>query len=164
MTPVSREVLVLPGAGKSVSLGGLGAVFKLFGEDTGGSFALVEHPMAPRSLGAPVHTHRHEDEYSYVLEGEIGAEVGGRALRAGPGALVVKPRGVPHAFWNPTDAPARLLEIISPGGFERYFEEMAAAFAPGAPPDMMRVAEIQARYGVEMDLGSMPRLVAEHGL
>jgi hypothetical protein len=111
-----------------------------------------------------VHTHSREDEYTYILEGEIGAEVGDRVVRLGRGELLRKPRGVPHAFWNPTDAPARVLEIISPGGFERYFAEMAEAFAVQGPPDFARLAEIQTRYGLAMDFGSVPRLAEQHGL
>src|SRR5262245_33991589 len=68
---------------------------------TEGRLAVVAHPLAPRALGSPVHTHRNEDEYSVVLEGVIGAEVGGQVIEAGPGVMLVKPKGVPHAFWNP---------------------------------------------------------------
>jgi mannose-6-phosphate isomerase-like protein (cupin superfamily) len=132
-----------------------------------GRFSLVEHPMAPRALGSPVHTHSREDEYSYVLEGEVGIKIGDRVLSARPGDLVFKPRGVPHAFWNATDEPARLLEIISPAGFERFFEEIAAVWPQDAEPDeetMGRLLEISERYGVEQDLESVPTLMAEHGL
>jgi quercetin dioxygenase-like cupin family protein len=96
------------------------------GAETGETFALVEHPIEPRILAAPMHTHRHEDEYTYVLEGEVGDEV--RIAR--PGDLVFKPRNVPHAFWNAGDVMARVLEIISPAGFERYFAEIAPLLPP----------------------------------
>ena len=99
---------------------------------SGEGFSLVEHPIAPRTLGAPMHVHEHEDEYSYVLEGEVGVQIGDEVRYARAGDLVVKPRGIPHAFWNRTDEPARLLEIISPGGFERYFAELGAAAAAPA--------------------------------
>ena len=112
-------------AGKLVWLYDLGVRFMVSGAQTGGRFALVEHPIRPKALAAPLHTHADEDEISYVLEGEVGMQIGDRELRAGPGTLVFKPRGVPHAFWNPGEAPARMLELISPAGFERYFEEAA---------------------------------------
>ena len=102
-----------PDEGDLVDLGGLGARFMLDAKQTGGSFSLVEHPMAPRTLGSPIHTHSREDEYSHVLEGRIGLLIGDEVLEATTGNLVLKPRGVPHAFWNATDAAARLLEIIS---------------------------------------------------
>ena len=105
----------------------LGVRFMIEGATTGGAFSLVEHPLPPRALGAPVHTHRNEDEYSYVLEGRIGVQLGDEVLEAGPGDLVFKPRGIAHAFWNAGDEPARLLEMISPAGFENYFRDLAPA-------------------------------------
>jgi hypothetical protein len=71
---------------------------------------------------------------------------------------------VPHAFRNPTDAPARVQEIVSPGGVERYFEEMADALAVQGAPDFARLGAIPARYGLEMDFGSIPRLAEQYGL
>jgi mannose-6-phosphate isomerase-like protein (cupin superfamily) len=132
--------------------------------ETGG-FAIVEHPIAPRTLAGPAHIHRHEDEYSYVLEGEVGFEIGDETFTAGPGELVAKPRGVWHAFWNAGDVPARVLEVISPAGFERYFAEMSALVPPAVPePDLPALAALQERYGLEMDFGSIERLSREHGL
>lgn len=144
--------------------GPLGAVLLLDPQATDGRFSLVEHPLAPRALGAPVHTHRNEDEYSLVLEGTIGVEIGGEAIEATAGDLVVKPRGIPHAFWNATDTPARLLELIVPGGFERYFAELGQILARPGPPDLAALAELGSRYGLELDPESIPRLAAEHGL
>jgi len=144
--------------------GPLGAVLVLPSEVTAGQVAVVEHPLAPRALGALVHTHRNEDEYSLVLEGTIGVEIGGETLVAGPGAVVCKPRGIPHAFWNPTDEPARLLELIVPGGFEAYFAELGAILGRPGPPDLDALGAVAARYGLELDLGSIPRLAEAHGL
>jgi len=136
------------------------------GEQTDGHFALVEHPIGPRALAAPMHTHEHEDEYTYVLEGKVGVQIGEEVLVAGPGDLVFKPRGVPHAFWNPADEPARALEIISPAGFERYFAELAPLFPPAnqGPLDGEAVNAVREKYGLEMDMGSIPVLAEHHGL
>jgi quercetin dioxygenase-like cupin family protein len=167
MTGVGRARIVLsPDEGKKVWFGGLGVRFMIEGAKTGGTFALVEHPIEPRVLAAPMHTHRHEDEYTYVLEGEIGVQVGEEVRVARPGDLVFKPRGVPHAFWNAGDTPARALEIISPAGFERYFAELAPLFPPAhdGPPDVQALGAVMARYGLEMDMGSIPLLVERHGL
>jgi mannose-6-phosphate isomerase-like protein (cupin superfamily) len=136
----------------------------LRGEHTDGGFALIEHEIMPRSLAAPIHTHSREDEYSYVLSGRVGVQIGDEVGEAGPGELVAKPRGIPHAFWNAHDEPARLLELISPAGFERYFEELAPHLSGDGPPDFERLAEIRARYGLTMDMESRERLVREHGL
>ncbi len=118
-----------PDEGEVVHLLALGVRFMIDGETTGGAFSLVEHPLSPRALGAPVHTHRNEDEYSYVLEGRIGVQLGDADLEAEPGQLLFKPRGVAHAFWNAGAEPARLLEMISPAGFENYFRELAPLLA-----------------------------------
>jgi CBS domain-containing protein len=77
--------------------------------------------MGPRALGAPLHRHTREDEFSYVLEGRVGTLLGDDVVYANPGDLVCKPRGQWHAFWNAGDDPARILEIISPAGFEQFF-------------------------------------------
>lgn len=157
------DLVLPPGAGKLIWLQSLGVRFMLSGEQTGGRFALVEHPIKPRSLAAPLHTHVDEDEISYILEGEVGVQIGDRVLQATPGMLVFKPRGVPHAFWNAGEVTARLLELISPAGFEGYFEEAAALFASG-PPDPARAAELMRQYRLRMDLDSIPRLIQAHGL
>ncbi len=90
--------------------GPLGAILLLESERADGQFAFVEHTLAPRALGAPVHSHGNEDEYSLVVEGTIGVEIGDEVLEATTGRIVLKPRGIPHAFWNATDRPARFLE------------------------------------------------------
>lgn len=144
--------------------GPLGAILLLGPETSDGHFSLLEHPLAPHVLGALVHTHRNEDEYSLVLEGTIGVEVGGETFEAGPGSVVAKPRGVPHAFWNATDEPARILELIVPGGFERYFVELAQVFAQPGPPDLGALAAVASRYELEVDPDSVDRLAQAHGL
>ena len=129
----SARVVLPPDEGETVFMGGLGVRYMIDGAKGGGTFALVEHPIEPRVLAASLHTHRHEDEYAYVLEGEIGVQVGSEVCVGRPGDLVFKPRGVPRAFWNAGDAPARALEIISPAGVERYFAEIAPLLPPPTP-------------------------------
>ena len=159
-------ILLSPNEDETVWLRKLGIRFMIGGEQTEGNFSLVEHPIKPRALAAPMHTHRHEDEYTYVLEGEIGVQLGEEVRVAQPGDLVFKPRGVPHAFWNATDTMARALEIISPAGFERYFAELAPLFPPAnqGPLDEEAVGAARAKYGLTMDLGSIPVLAERYGL
>ena len=161
----ARRVLS-PDEGETVWLRKLGIRFMIGGEQTQGNFALVEHPIGPRALAAPMHTHEREDEYTYVLEGEIGVQIGEEVLVARPGDLIFKPRGVPHAFWNAADEPARALEIISPAGFERYFAELAPLFPPAnqAPIDEEAVGAVREKYALEMDMGSIPVLAERYGL
>ncbi len=160
----SRAVQAVgPSEGKSV-LGGF-AVYKLSGEATGGAYSVVEHNLQPRALAAPIHTHRDVDETSYVLEGEIGALIGDREVYAGPGTLVLKPRGIPHTFWNAGATPAKLLELISPAGFEPYFEELDQLLgSSGGRPDPAQVEQLADRYGMDMDFGSVPRLMEKYGV
>jgi quercetin dioxygenase-like cupin family protein len=149
--------------GERADFPALGSRYVLRAEDSGGRFALVEHTIPPRALAAPMHTHEHEDEYSFVLAGRMGAQIGDEVVEAGPGELVLKPRGIAHAFWNAGDEEVRLLEIISPAGFDQYFADMAPELAGGAP-DPEALAEIRARYGLSVDLDSVPGLIERHGL
>jgi mannose-6-phosphate isomerase-like protein (cupin superfamily) len=98
----------------------------------GERFSVIEHPIPPRSLAAPLHFHHNEDEYSYVLEGRLGALLGDEVAEAGPGSWVFKPRGEWHTFWNAGDTPCRIIEVIRPAGFENYFREVAAVFEDAA--------------------------------
>jgi mannose-6-phosphate isomerase-like protein (cupin superfamily) len=152
-----QRIVVNPSEGRSVSLGGMGVVFKVSGADTGGAFVVVEHPIEPGRLVLP-HVHRHEDEYSYVLEGTIGARVGDREIVAEQGGYVIKPRGLMHTFWNPGPAPARLLEVIAPAGFETYFIELAETGDPH------RRSELAAKYGVTYSSDWVADLTARHNL
>jgi mannose-6-phosphate isomerase-like protein (cupin superfamily) len=152
------RIVVKPDEGSSVWLGGMGVVFKLSGVDTAGAFAVVEHPIEPGRLVLP-HVHQHEDEYSYVLEGTIGARVGDREVAAaGPGSYLLKPRGLMHTFWNPGPGPARLLEIISPAGFETYFAELAETGASG------RHSELAAKYGLTYSSDWVAGLISRYHL
>ena len=166
--PMSAEerVVIAPGEGYSISLCGLGIIHKLSGEDTEGSFAIVEHPLQPGALAAPPHTHLNEDEFSLVLEGEVGVQIGERVFRATPGTYIVKPRGVPHTFWNSGTQPARIMEIISPAGFEKYFEEIAevVSAAAGGPPDRAKILEIAARYGLTFHWERMEEIMEKHNV
>jgi mannose-6-phosphate isomerase-like protein (cupin superfamily) len=156
--------MTAPDEGERADLPGLGNRFLMRGGETEGRFALIEHTIPPRTLAAPMHVHRNEDEFSFVLAGRMGAQIGDEVMEAGPGELVRKPRGIPHAFWNPGDEETRLLELISPAGFEQYFADLAPVLAAEGEPDFAALAAIQARYSLEMDFDSIGRLTAEHGL
>ena len=145
----SREFLIPPGAGRSMSLlRGAGIIVKLASQDTKGAVTMIEHTSEPGGFAGPPHLHHTEDEIAYVLEGEVTVQVGGEQLRAPAGSIVVKPREVPHTFWNSGKSTARVLEIISPAGIESYFEEIAAVMEAG-PPDMGRIQEIAGKYKME---------------
>jgi mannose-6-phosphate isomerase-like protein (cupin superfamily) len=146
-----------------VQLGGLGIVWKIEGAEAGGRFSVVHHPLAPRALAAPLHRHSREDEYSYVIEGTLGALLGDEVVTAGPGTWVFKPRDQWHTFWNAGDERCEIVEIISPAGFENFFRELAEVYA-GGEPDLGRFAEACARYGLDMDPESVPGLCERFGV
>ena len=151
------------GDGAQGWLGGLGVRFMIPGADSSGGFSLVEHPLQPRALAAPLHRHSREDEYSLIISGRVGALLGDDVVYGEPGDLIWKPRGQWHTFWNAGDVSASLLEIISPAGFEKYFQELIQLFGDGKPqPD--KIGPIAARYGLELDPQSIPQLCERFGL
>lgn len=145
-TPPPMTV-IQPGEGQVGDLGSIGVQFKLWGHQTGGSLAIVEHPF-PVGAVVPPHRHTREDEYSIVLAGEIGFRSGDRELVLGAGGYVAKPRGELHTMWNAGNVPARMMEVICPAGFEIFFRELSDLLHKG-PPDPQVVGEIALRYGLE---------------
>jgi mannose-6-phosphate isomerase-like protein (cupin superfamily) len=155
--------IVGPNDAKEGFLGSIGVRFMIDGSEAGERFSLVEHPMSPRALAAPLHLHTREDEYSFVLEGRMGALLGDDVVEAGPGDLVFKPRNQWHTFWSAGEGPCRILEIISPAGFERFFQELSdLGGALEADPEAL--AELNARYGLEMQPETVPELLERFGL
>ena len=135
--------------------------FLINSRDWGGGFSLVEHRLPPRVLAAPLHKHSREDEFSFILEGTVGARFGDEEVLARPGDLVVKPREEWHTFWNAGDTPARLLEIISPGGLEEMFRWLDRLTEEPNPAELERVV---GPYGCSADMEATKALVEKHGL
>jgi len=159
----TKPKIVGPTDGKLGFLGSIGVRFMIDGAETKQGFSLVEHPMSPRALAAPVHLHTREDEYSYVLEGRMGALLGDEVVYAEPGDLVFKPREQWHTFWNAGDEPCRILEIIAPAGFEKFFEELdAMGGALKADPD--ELTALGERYGHYFKIESVPELLERFDL
>lgn len=153
-----------PGEGREGGLvPGLGVIWKLDTADTNGMVAVVEHPFAVGVL-VPPHVHHREDEYSIVTEGRIGFRSGEREVVLGAGGYITKPRGEVHAMWNAGDVPARMIEIISPGGFEGFFRELADLVASGPPSAEARL-ELTERYGLEFAEPSwLPEIIQRYDL
>ena len=153
-----------PGEGRIADLGdGVGVAFKLWGADTGGSLAVVEHPFEVGAL-VSAHLHTREDEFSIVTEGEIGFRSGSREVVLGPGGYITKPRGELHAMWNAGKVPARMIEIISPAGFELFFRDVADLAEAGTedPAPFIALAE---SYGLQFGEPEwIPDVVARYGL
>jgi mannose-6-phosphate isomerase-like protein (cupin superfamily) len=159
----ARLKVIGPHDAKDGFLGSIGVRFMIDGSEAAERFSLVEHPMSPGALAAPLHRHTREDEYSYVLEGRMGALLGDDVVEAGPGDLVFKPRNQWHTFWNAGDEPCRILEIISPAGFERFFRELSD-LGGVAQVDGDVLAQLNERYGLEMRPETVPELLERFGL
>ncbi len=159
MTVKPVTAIVGPGEGRAVP----GIVFKISARQSGGAFSIVEHPYAPRVL-IPPHAHEAVDQVTYVLEGTVGIRVGDDEFLAEAGSYVVKPRGIPHAHWNPTDVAARVMEISSPGSFEGMFEGMGEILATPGPDGPQRLRDLGSRYRTTFVMDWVPGLIARFGL
>ena len=135
--------------------------FLIDGADAAGRFALVQHLFPPRTLAAPMHRHRLEDEFTYVLFGRIGAVLGDDEVVAEPGDLIFKPRGQWHTFWNAGDDPAAVLELISPAGLENLFRSIDDLAEMPSPE---RIAEMAAAYQCDIDPEGTGRIIERKGL
>jgi quercetin dioxygenase-like cupin family protein len=144
-----------PGAGEALWFLGTLVTVKSSAETTGGGVAVLEH-LAPRGAGSPLHVHQREDEWFYVLEGELTFWVGGDVIVAPAGAFVYGPRGVPHTFIVSSER-ARFLLVAEPAGFEAFVRavadpatELSIPPAPTDPPDMAALAAAAASAGIEI--------------
>jgi quercetin dioxygenase-like cupin family protein len=165
MTEIGAPPLtvVQPGEGRVEDLGSIGVVFKLWGRDTGGQVSIVEHPFPVGAL-VPAHLHTREDEFSIVTQGEIGFRSGEREIVLGAGGYITKPRGEVHTMWNAGRSPARMIEVITPAGFENFFREVAEIVAAG-PPAPERMFTLASTYGLELHQPDwMADLVDRYGL
>ena len=154
-TPASAPIALQPGEGDARWFLGSLVTIKSTATTTGGGPCVMEN-HSPKGGGSPLHVHRNEDEWFYVMEGELTFWVGGEVTVAPAGSFVYGPRGIPHTFLVSSDE-ARYLLVTEPGGFEGFVhalsvpaEELAlppAGVAPPAPEEMMAVA---ASYGLEI--------------
>jgi quercetin dioxygenase-like cupin family protein len=148
MPAAPRFKQVTPGDSKIVKLFGVRFDYKVEQDDSGGNLAVLEVEIPAKTLVKP-HSHTREDEYTLVLAGTIGARVGDRVLEAGAGSYLVKPRDTPHAMWNASDSPAKVVEMLSPGGLEKYFEELAPILTRHDPPESYY--GLAERYGITIE-------------
>jgi uncharacterized cupin superfamily protein len=129
-------------------LGEVGLV-KLAGSDTGEAVAVV-HATVPVLSGPPLHRHSREDEWFYLIDGEITWEVDGQRHRGGAGASAFAPRGTAHAFRNFGASVAHMLVVVTPAGLERFFEDLTEVNRGLSQPDMVRSEQVMNHYGIEL--------------
>jgi mannose-6-phosphate isomerase-like protein (cupin superfamily) len=150
--------------GHHVFFRALGTTYKVLSKSVQGSAAIVEHTLEGKSLGAPMHKHTHEDEISYVLEGQLSVIQDGKEQKALSGQYIIKPRGIFHTFWNEGTERLHFIEFIVPGNFSNYFNELAPFLAAGQPPQMDKVRETAARYGLIVDPFAADEIVKKYSL
>ncbi len=121
------SIILTPEEGKTVSFSG-NRVTLIHGHP-GRAYSVAEWVSEPGIPGPPLHIHSTTDEAFYVVEGTFGFRAGERTFEGGAGAFVFAPKGLEHTYWNEGKTPAKMLITISPPGFERYFEELAADLA-----------------------------------
>jgi mannose-6-phosphate isomerase-like protein (cupin superfamily) len=149
MKPLSKSIIVQPGAGKDLRAFGNTLSVMLGGEQTGGAFSVMSE-LAPPGGGPPLHVHGTEDEVFLVVEGRISYFANGSWSEVGAGGVVYLPRGVEHCYRNVGTTPSRHWIITTPSGFENFFAHCADEFARPGGPDMQRVVEIHQEHGIEL--------------
>ena len=142
-----KPVFVDAEAGREWNIFGLQIVGKIMSHETNGQYAVVISNTPPDG-GPPPHVHEHEDELFYVLEGQYEFTCGNEIMQASPGALVYLPRNLPHSFRNVGDTKGVLINTITPGGFEAFFEEIDQ-LPKDKPLDRQRVTTIGLKYGLK---------------
>ncbi len=135
---------------------GIPSLMRATAETTNGAFGLMEHWEMPVGFASPYHTHHREDEAFYVLEGELAFVCGGKWLKAGLGTFVFGPREIAHGCKVIGSAPARMLLMCAPGGFERFvLEQTTPIEEPPSPPDIAKLMTLAAKYGIDVH-GPLP--------
>jgi len=154
-TDARRSLALGASAGEAYWFFGTLVTIKAGSEETSGRAAITEN-LAPRGSGSPLHVHHREDEWFYVLEGELTFWIGGEIVMAGPGGFVYGPRDIPHTF-TVSSEQARFLLVTHPGAFDGFVralgqpaERLEIPDGPGALPDMGLLAATAAEYGLEI--------------
>jgi len=151
MNPIKKK--------KSVAV--VGSVYKYLatGEDTGGAYSLFEALVPPRDPGPPPHIHRNEDEALYILRGGFSIFLGGEEFRGKTGDYIFLPRGIRHTFRSDSDEPGRLLVIVNPSGFEKFFDAVGEPVEddtilppPPSKEHIQKIIEEAPRFGIELIL------------
>jgi quercetin dioxygenase-like cupin family protein len=154
-TPLVAPIALEPDEGEALWAFGFLATLKASSETTQGHVAVIEH-LGPRGTGSPLHVHHREDEWFYVLAGELTFWVGGEVVNARAGAFVYGPRDVPHTFMVASEQ-ARFLLVAEPAGFDAFFRAASEPAprleippAPTEPPDIAGLTALAASYGIEI--------------
>lgn len=141
----------LPGEGETLTVAGESITFKASSEDTQGAWALIEFHVPPHFAGPPLHWHKIEHEAFYVLSGTVTLQIEERVVKAPAGSFALVPPGVVHTFSNKEDVPTSFLALVSPGGLEGFFRELATSMQQETtwpPADMSKYIALNTKYGI----------------
>jgi uncharacterized RmlC-like cupin family protein len=159
-----KPSIVRPDEAHHISLYDVAFRYGIGTEETGGALSILEVTIPPRTLVKP-HIHSREDECSLILSGSVGARLGEETVEEIPsGSWLVKPRSLPHAMWNATDEPARILEVVAPGGIERYFEQIAPVLRQHGPEWTQRFNALADEFGLTILDDWSDELQAKYGI
>ncbi|CAL1241896.1 cupin domain-containing protein [Candidatus Methylocalor cossyra] len=146
----AHEAVVLgPGEGTNFHVLGELITVLVSGTQTNGAFTQYA-ATSPAGGGTPLHTHHNEDEAFYVLEGVFEVQCGEETIRAEAGAFVFAPRGIPHKLTNLGPGSGKRLGIVSPAGFEGFWEEISQL---PTPPDRDTLKALATKYRLEIHAG-----------
>jgi quercetin dioxygenase-like cupin family protein len=153
--PKIAPIALTADEGEALWFLGILATIKASSQSTAGRVAVIEH-LAPCGSGSPLHVHHREDEWFYVVEGELTFWVGGQVINAPAGSFIYGPRDIPHTFTVSSDT-ARFLLVTEPAGFESFMRTLSDPAAervipPPAnePPDVEAMTRLAAEYGIEI--------------
>jgi quercetin dioxygenase-like cupin family protein len=159
-----KPTVVLPEESSHLELYDVAFRWGIGADQTDGALSLLEVTIPPRTLIKP-HAHTREDEFSLVLSGTIGVRTGDDTVEEVPeGSWLIKPRNVPHAMWNLAEQPARILEVVMPGGLEGYFEKIAPILREHGPEWTARYDAAAEEYGLEILNDWSNELQAKYGI
>ncbi|MGH7929143.1 MAG: quercetin 2,3-dioxygenase [Candidatus Binatia bacterium] len=142
----NHPVVLAPGEGTHLDVLGELITLLVSGKQTNGAFTVLS-VTSPPGGGTPLHTHHNEDEALYVLKGEYEIQCGDQTVHAGAGSFVFAPKDIPHKLTNVSTGPSIHLGIVSPAGFEGFFEEVSQL---PPPPDIDKIMAIAKKYELKI--------------
>lgn len=143
-----QPVYIPPGGGKKGTFGENEITFKLNSEQTSSALGSSEGIIHPGFMGAPPHYHKNFDEIIRVLTGQVTVLVGDQVYEVPAGGWHLRPRGITHTFWNSGTTPASYIELYTPGGHEKYMQELTSFFENGKRPTREQMKGLADKYDI----------------
>ncbi len=164
---------VITKAGNTVkATDGVDFGFKLRSNQTNGQFSCTEEVLSPKTLGVGLHMHDELDEIMHVLEGTVHVLVGEEVFEVNAGDWHLRPHGIPHAYWNQGDKPAKFNDMFLNQDFDNFLDELIRLagkmneqkIAPDSKEAEQLLALISKQYGFTNYPEKTPYLLEKYGL